>query len=140
MTPMRSGKWALPVPEQALTAATHGYLNLLRMIAMDCRAKPRTQLFEACALLQTDQSASLDAHAEALMRCLDEALGTRARLFAPGVADMTFDERWLVQLGLATARNDEASVSFLLGSRVAREHRRLVRFLIAQISKYFDPD
>ncbi|WP_415400598.1 hypothetical protein [Tateyamaria sp. SN3-11] len=114
-----------------------GYLNLLRSKAMDGRAKPRTDLFQACALLQVTRTASREAHAEALMRCLDEALGKRARLHAPGTAEMTFDETWLVELGQAAARNDSASQSFLLGSRVLPQHRRLVRFLVGRISECF---
>ena len=126
-----------PVPGPTLAPETKGFLNLLRFTSMNCRAKPRAHLFEACALLQNDRTASREAHAEALMRCLNEALGKPAKLYAPGVADVTFDEAWLMQLGLATARQDEPSICFLLSSRVAREHRRLVRFLVTQISKCF---
>lgn len=114
-----------------------GFLNHLRFVAMDCRSKPRIDLFEACALLQVTESKTQQAHAEALMRCLNEALGKPARLYAPGVIEMTFDERWLLQLGVASSSGDQASVNFLLLSRVARQHRRLVSFLIHQISDRF---
>lgn len=113
------------------------FLNHLRFIAMGCRAKPRTVLFEACALLQTDRSASRDAHAEALMRCMNEALGKPTQLHTPGTAELSFDEKWLVQFGRSCGRGDEASCRFLLSSRVAHENRRLVGFLVARISEYF---
>ena len=99
---------------------------------------PRTQLFEACALLHASGSQTVEAHAEALMRCLNEALGKRAKLHAPGVSEISFDERWLIQLGTATARGDELSLRFLLRSRVAHEHRRLVTYLIRQVSGAFE--
>ena len=131
-------KEAEAAPE--LSANVMLFLNHLRFVAMSCRAKPRTALFEACALLQADRSASLDAHAEALMRCLNEALGKPARLLMPGTSELTFDERWLLELGRAFGRADKASCQFLLGSRVAHENRRLVGFLVGRISGYFGLD
>ena len=133
MVPLRVEKIAEPevLPE------AFGFLNHLRFTAMGCRAKPRTGLFEACALLHANNEASRQAHAEALMRCLGEALGKPARLHASGVEELTFDERWLVQLGVASARRDEASLRFLLQSRVGREHRRLISFLVGRISECF---
>ena len=113
------------------------FLNHLRFVAMACRVKPRTDLFEACALLKVERSESRDAHAEALMRCLSEAFGKPARLFAPGTSEQTFDEQWLMRLGIACGRGDEDSARFLLNSRVAFENRRLVRFLIGRIAEYF---
>lgn len=126
-----------PQPEATFSPETLAFLNHLRFVAMGCRAKPRTDLFRACALLKTDKSASRDAHSEALMRCLGEALGKPARLFAPGTQELTFDEQWLMRLGLACAQGDQASQQFLLGSRVVLENRRLVRFLIGHIAECF---
>lgn len=117
-----------------------GYLNHLRFVAMKCRVKPRTDLFHACALLHATRDASRDAYAEALMRCLAEALGQPARLLAPGTAEKTFDEHWLVQLGRACTAADEGSIRFLLTSRVAKENQRLVRFLVTRISECFSMD
>jgi len=110
-------------------------LHHLRFVAMACRAKPKTSLFEACALLHVTHSAERDAYADALMRCLSEALGRPTKLFAPGTHEITFDEKWLMQLSQALATQDEASSKFLLNSRVSVENRRLVRFLMAQISQ-----
>ena len=113
------------------------FLNHLRFVAMACRVKPRTDLFEACALLKVERSATRDAHAEALMRCLSEAFGKPARLYAPGTTEQTFDEQWLMRLGMACGQGDEDSARFLLSSRVAFENRRLVRFLIGRIAECF---
>lgn len=113
------------------------FLNHLRFVAMGCRAKPRADLFKACALLHFNRSDSVEAHADALMRCLAQALGKPARLHAPGTAELTFDESWLVQLKTAVANHDESSLSFLLRSRIVPEHRRLIRFLICHISEHF---
>lgn len=120
-----------------VAAEAFAFLNHLRFVTMDCRVKPRTDLFEACALLKVSKAASRNAHAEALMRCLAEALGRPARLYAPGVQELTFDEQWLVQLGRACTSGDEDSLRFLLSSRVAFENRRLVRFLVGRIAECF---
>lgn len=137
MVPLRLETSVNRVPEPELSAEALGYLNHLRFTAMGCRSKRRTDLFEACALLQVNRSASRAAHSEALVRCLNEALNKQTRLFAPGTSEMTFDERWLLELGRAIGRGDEPSVQFLLHSRVPKEHRRLVRFLVGQISECF---
>lgn len=50
---------------------------------------------------------------------------------------MTFDENWLMQISLASRRGDDASMTFLLRSRVAAEHQRLMRYLVAKTSEYF---
>jgi hypothetical protein len=113
------------------------FLNHLRFTAMQCRTKPQTELFQACALLQVSQSDCQVAHSEALMRCLGQALGQPARLLAPGTAELTFDERWLVQVGTACADGDDLSLAFLLRSRVAHENRRLITFLIRRIADCF---
>ena len=129
---------ARPAPPQRHVSDTaFAYLNFLRFVSMSCRVKPRTDLFQACALLHVDRSASREAHAEALMRCLGEALGKQPRLHSPGTVEMSFDENWLVQLGEAIARDDDGSTAFLLKSRVLPEHRRLVRFLVGRISECF---
>lgn len=137
MDPIRLEHNSESAPEEELSKECFAYLNFLRFIAMECRAKRRTNLFEACALLRGDHEASLESHAEALMRCLNEALGKPAELRAPGSSETTFDEQWLLQMVLASAQADEASAAFLLRSRVHREHCRLVRFLFAQIAAHF---
>lgn len=139
MMPLRSDRFEAKPVSARVAPSAYEYLDFLRSVAMDCRAMPRTDLFEACALLRSTKAETLHAYAGALMRCLNEALGKRAHLHAPGVADLTFDERWLLQLGVASATGDTPSLQFLLTSRVAPEHRRLVSFLIHQISKSHFP-
>jgi len=119
---------------QVLDSASLDLLNHLRWVAMECRAKPKTSLFEACALLQAPSLEARNAHAEALMRCLTEAFGQRANLYRPGTKSISFDESWLVRLVQSHARGDTFSVSFLLKSRIAPENRRLIGFLTKQIS------
>ena len=101
---------ALPPP--AVGREARAFINSLRFAAMACRAKPRTALFEACALVKVGTEASDQAHAEALMRGLREALGKPAQLYAPGTEALTFDERWLIQLGLSCNRDDDDSLRF----------------------------
>ena len=126
------------VPKQRqITDSAFAYLNFLRFMSMSCRAKRRTDLFQACALLHASRSASREAHAEALMRCLAEALGKQPRLLAHGTVEKSLDENWLVQLGEAITQKDDGSIAFLLKSRVLPEHRRLVRFLVGRISECF---
>jgi len=137
---MVSLKLARPREEHStpeVDAPSMAFLNHLRFISMACRVQPRADLFEACALLAASRTASREAHAEALMRCLHEAVGKRITLFSPGTAEISFDEAWLLQLGRALCREDEASVSFLLGRRVAPENRRLIRFLVGRIAECF---
>jgi hypothetical protein len=137
MMPLRSDKWPESVSAKDVSPEAFRFLNYLRFLSMRCRARPRADLFQACALLHATKSQSREAHAEALMRCLGEAFGKPARLLAPGVSEVTFDEAWLVQLGLASAREDEASVIFMLRSRVIPEHQRLISFLIHRTSRHF---
>ena len=125
-------------PEAAPVARSQAaFLNHLRFTALGCRAKSRTDLFEACALLALDRTKSLSAYAEALMLCLDQTLGKRAVLFRPGTAEQSFDEAWLLQLAIALSGKDDASATFLLHSRIEPKHHRHIRFLIAHISEHF---
>lgn len=115
----------------------NAFLNHLRFVALACRAKARADLFAACALLSMDKSQSAHAHAEALVRSLNDALSKRTVLFRPGVEAHSFDEAWLVRLAAALGRDDESSVQFLLRSRIRPEHRRHIRFLVSRLSKHF---
>lgn len=125
---------------QEFTARDLALLNHLRFVTMGCRAKARTDLFEACALLSVDRTSSSEAFSVALMRCLGQALGQRPRLLQPGSSEISFDEAWLLQLARATKRGDESSIAFLLASRVPHHLRRHIRFLVARISESFALD
>ena len=137
MMPLHSERNREDAQSLAVAPKATEFLNQLRFVAMNCRSKPRADLFEACALLQVSRNASRQAYAEALMRCLPEALGKPAKLFAPGVNETTFDEAWQVQMTQAVTARDEASFVFLLRSRVAHPHCRLIGFLVRQISDGF---
>jgi len=137
MTPLRLDISPAPAAPPVLDASAEAFLNHLRFVAMGCRIKPRTDLFKACALLHADRSAAREAYSDALMRCLNDALGTRAELRSPGVTERTFDENWLIALGRACQRGDEGSIAFLLGTRVPRESRRMIRFLVGRIAECF---
>lgn len=71
------------------------------------------------------------------MRCLPEALGKAPVLYRPGEAELSFDEAWLMRLSEATARGDDDSAAFLLGSRVQRQDRRNLSYLIHSVSECF---
>ncbi|MFK7764557.1 MAG: hypothetical protein AB8B62_14955 [Roseobacter sp.] len=133
--PLRANPDHAPAEEQSSQACA--FLNYLRFVSMGCRSKPKADLFEACALLHGDRKASREAHADALMRCLNDTLGKRARLFAPGTTEMTFDEQWLTALGCAIAKQDGDSTEFLLKSRIRRNDQRLIQFLVTRISECF---
>ena len=137
MVALRQDIWREVAPAPHISSDGMAFLNHLRLVAMGCRAKRKAHLFEACALLQTTPQASREAYADALMRCLGDALGKPARLHRPGTSELSFDEKWLVQLGQACGRGDETSLRFLLASRVARENRRLIGFLVGRIAEQF---
>ncbi|MEL7099146.1 MAG: hypothetical protein AAGM84_09995 [Pseudomonadota bacterium] len=137
MTPLRQ-RFEQDHARQGAPDEESDFLNHLRVMAMSCRIKPRADLFKACALLQLDGSATREAYSEALVRCLDTALGQRTQLFSPGVIERSFDERWLIALARASGREDEPSLSFLLSSRVPAQNRRMIRFLIGRIAGCFE--
>ena len=128
--------WDWPEAELA-DRSEAALLNHIRFVALGCRAKARTDLFQACALLHSSGTQSFRLHAEALMQCLNEALGKQAVLFRPGTAERSFDENWLLRLMTALSNGDEASASFLLHSRIDREKHRLMRYLLSRVSAPF---
>ena len=98
----------------------------------------RGDLFLACAALSTDPKRPAEGLALTLFQGFSGQAGVpRLRLFEPGAVDRSFDEAWLERLGRAACEQDEASLTFLLNSRVAREHRRLVRYLVEQVARDF---
>ena len=135
-SPEREALWDWP-DEAPVQNGQDGFLNHLRFVALRCRARARADMFQACALLTSDKTQSIRAHAEALAQCLNEALCKRAVFFRPGTTELSFDEAWLVQLASALRRGDEDSVRFLLHSRVRPEHHRNMRFLVSRISEQF---
>ncbi|WP_136637141.1 hypothetical protein [Pseudooceanicola onchidii] len=128
----------LPQVEAApFGAEDMNFLNHLRMVALSCRVKPRSNIFEACALIATDPQSTRDAHVEALMRSLSEAMNRRPTLLRTGSTEVSFDEAWLIRLAKSLAHGDSDSAAFLLASRVVPAHRRNIRFLVGRISDCF---
>ena len=120
-----------------LDERSRAILNQLRLVALDCRAAARDELFEACALLSVDRTIAKAAHAEAFMKCLPEAIGRAPKILRPGVEEVTFDEAWSIRLIAAADAGNCDSFDFLLRSRVAPLARRNIGFLIRSMSEQF---
>ncbi|QBF30467.1 hypothetical protein CFI11_04465 [Thalassococcus sp. S3] len=125
---------AEPIP---VAASLLPLLNHLRLTALGCRCAARADLFEACALLSSDKGQARDAYAEALIRCLGQALDNPPLFFRPGVSEVSFDEAWLMRLVAAFQGDDTASAAFLICSRVPKVHRRNLAFLAHSVSDQF---
>jgi len=104
-------------------------INRLRLVGLRCRAARKAPPIEACRLIAEDDGGAPPA-LEMLMRSLPQALGRAPVLFAPGTAELSFDEAWLLQLIAALRAGDVSSVAFLLRSRVALHARRGLVFLM----------
>jgi hypothetical protein len=109
----------------------------LRLAALACRTSARTDLFEACAVLSTTPQIAKSAYIETLTRCLAQAMGQTPTLFRPGVAEVSFDEAWLLRAAEAVQNHDSNSFTFLIRSRIPPEHRRNLGYLIGTISEHF---
>ena len=129
-----------PRTEQLFESETIGILNQLRMIAIRCRCAARTDLFHACAVLSVDRSTSKGAHAEILIRCLEQALGKRPVFHRPGSAEISFDEAWLSRAIEAIRKGDEDSFRFVLCARVPHLTRRNLAFLVRGVTDAFSQD
>jgi len=114
-------------------------LALLRVIALQCRSAARTDLFEACALLSVEGPRAPHAHATALVKGLPTALARTPRFFAPGCKEASFDEMWIIAALGAAQRDDLASFTFLVSSRIKAPHRRHVAHLLRGILIHSDP-
>lgn len=119
------------------SAEARSLLNRLRWVARRCRASARMDLFEACAVLSTDRDVADTAHAEVLMKGLSQALGKMPVFFRPGVHEISFDEAWLLRVVDALSRDDDASLVFLLRSRVHPSACRNLSYLIRSVSERF---
>lgn len=122
------------------SAVDQQFLTLIRQVARRCRVEPRTDLFHACALLSGNKGIARMAYAEVLMRCLGQALGRQPIFYRPGEVELSFDEAWLLRLRESLLREDEASATFLLKSRVVAHARRNCIFLLRGMSECFRQD
>ncbi len=114
-----------------------GVLNALRVVALQCRSAARTDLFEACALISNKQNTAHDAYAQALFKCLRQAVRAAPVFYQPGTVELSFDEAWLIRALMASKQGDRDSVAFLIRSRVPKVHQRHIAFLIKGISEQF---
>ncbi len=107
----------------------------LRRLAPRCQAGARLDLFRACAMLSAHADIAAQAYAEALLRGLAVVLGRVPVLHQPGAAELSFDEAWIASLLGAARRGDEASMRFLLASRLPRHVWRQIGWLAAQLAQ-----
>jgi len=107
-----------------------GFLDRLRWVALGCRAAARVDLFEACAVLSSDRHVADTAHAEVLVKGMSQAIGKPAVFYRPGVAEISFDEAWILRIVAAMDGGDDASLLFLLRSRVHPAACRNLGFLL----------
>lgn len=116
-----------------------GTLNRLRVISLGCRAAAQTDLFRACALLSCKVETARDAHAQALLKCLRQAIGKTPVFYRPGTQHLSFDEAWLMQALIAVRAGDGDSLAFLIRSRVPVMYQRHIAFLLKGIAAQSDP-
>lgn len=107
----------------------------LRKLAPRCQAGARLDLFHACAMLSTNSEVAARAYAEALLRGLATVLGRVPVLHQPRAIEISFDEAWIAGLLAAAARDDQASLHFLLASRLPRHAWRQIGWLVAQLAQ-----
>ncbi len=132
---------ARPSPELdpvATAAEVSPLLHHLRHAAREARCKSYTDLFGACAALSGNPIVARQAAADVLMRCLSQALGRKPILLREDEAELTADEAWLMALARALKREDTASATFLLHSRVPVPQRRNLVFLLRAVLARFD--
>ena len=128
--------------EDTNSVATHalpsqramGHLNDLRVAALGCRASAYADLTNACALLAAARETGRMAHAEVLVRCLAQAIGSRPLFHRPGSTEISFDEAWIARLIETAEQGDDESFAFLIKSRVPHWARRNIAYLIRSIS------
>ncbi|SFT11616.1 hypothetical protein SAMN04488040_3243 [Sulfitobacter marinus] len=126
-----------PAPTFDMTSGQRAILNQLRLSAMTCRAAARTDLFEACALLTMDGEDAKRTFVETFIKCLPAAAQKQITWFAPGTAELSFDESWVMRCLFCIWDNETSNLSFLLKSRITPADRRYIGFLLGRISDQF---
>ncbi len=110
-------------------------LEWLRRISGQCRCAARADLFQACAMFNSDAHTAADAYAAAIFRAVPAG---RLSFHCPGSVEVSFDESWLMAMLSAAKRGDDASLTFLLARRLPRHLRRQVGFLVVNLSRALD--
>ena len=111
------------------------FLNKLRMVSMRCRSSAHVDIFEACRLLIRDDAAMAEHFADALLRTMKQDLKRSPVFYTPNSKDFSFDEAWLLRTLMRSKYSDNASVQFLIQSRIAHPYRRSIAFLIKNVSE-----
>ena len=115
-----------------------GLIDFLRVTHQLCRTKPKIDLINACDMLKAYEEAALSAYVETLVRGLPAALQRVVKFHNPGCDDLSFDEAWLIRTIQSHVLNDGNSLAFLLNSRVRKEVRPHLMYLIGKISRCLD--
>lgn len=110
-------------------------LNQLRFQSIACRAERHLGFYEACQLIQADRSLAVEGLIDALVRILGEAIDKTPVIHAPGCGELSFDEKWLMQMFERAAADDIDSVIFLVKRRVNRYKQRSFMMLVTSLSK-----
>ena len=112
-------------------------IDTIRTAHLECRVKPRSDLFKSCEMLSFDRDAAHAAYTEALVRHLPQILGKKPVFYRPGEPSLSFDEAWILALLSAYGDDNEAASVFLLGSRVKQHYRLKMAFLCSNLARLF---
>ena len=125
-----------PTGVAALDPVARTTLARLRLVGAQCRVLARSGPAESCAILSVESENRADAVARVLLRLFSGEGGMpRLRLYQPGAPEVSFDESWLLAALSAAARDDIASLTFLLARRLPRHARRPVGRLFVALSQ-----
>ena len=112
-------------------------IDTIRSAHLECRVKPRSDLFKSCEMLSFDRDAAHAAYTESLVRHLPQILGKKPVLYRPGEPSLSFDEAWILALLSAYGNDDAPTKDFLLGSRVKHHYRLKMGFLCSNLARLF---
>ncbi|MBM7068862.1 hypothetical protein [Actibacterium sp. 188UL27-1] len=73
------------------------------------------------------------------MKSLSQILRAAPILYRPGVAQISFDEAWLIRLAEVAQRDDHDSFRFLLRSRIPAHAQRNLASLVRSVADQFRP-
>lgn len=110
-------------------------LRLVREQQAVARDAVRLDLFKACALLALKDSSTARDYANAVVRTLGQALDKTPELRAPDADGVSFDEHWLLRVLERLRAQDDASVAFLISSRVPQPKRDSVIYLVTGLAE-----
>jgi len=138
LSPPRTRPADAPPPAQEIPGELRRGLDWLRAVTLRQAARPRVDLFHACAMIDHRDTRVAAASAEALMGSLRQSLGRAPRIYRPGTQDVSFDERWLTAALFAARTGDAASLTFLIARRIRPEARRATQFLLNTLARHLD--